>query len=50
MYAVNVEALKRVQPRELDASEIEVRIGATWIGPRFIEDFMQEVFETRSIY
>ena len=46
MYAVNVEALKRVQPRELDASEIEVRIGATWIEPRFIEDFMREVFET----
>ena len=46
MYAVNVEALKRVQPRELDASEIEVRIGATWIEPRFVEDFMREVFET----
>ena len=46
MYAVNVEALKRVQPKELDASEIEVRIGATWIEPRFIEDFMREVFET----
>ena len=46
MYAVNVEALKRVQPRELDASEIEVRIGATWIEPGFIEDFMREVFET----
>lgn len=46
MYAVNVEALKRVQPRELDASEIEVRIGATWIEPRFIEVFMREVFET----
>ena len=46
MYAVNVEALKRVQPRELDASEIEVRIGATWIEPRSIEDFMREVFET----
>ena len=46
MYAVNVEALKRVQLRELDASEIEVRIGATWIEPRFIEDFMREVFET----
>ena len=46
MYAVNVEALKRVQPRELDASEIEVRIGATWIEPRFIKDFMREVFET----
>lgn len=46
LYAVNVEALKRVQPRELDASEIEVRIGATWIEPKFIEDFMREVFET----
>ena len=46
MYVVNAEALKRVQPRELDASEIEVRIGATWIEPRFIEDFMREVFET----
>ena len=47
-YAINVEALKRVQPRDLDASEIEVRIGATWIEPRFIEDFMREVFETPS--
>ena len=46
MYEVNMEALKRVQPRELDASEIEVRIGATWIEPRFIEIFMREVFET----
>ena len=46
LYAVNVEALKRVQPRELDASEIEIRIGATWIEPKFIEDFMREVFET----
>ena len=45
-YAINVEALKRVQPRDLDASEIEVRIGATWIEPRYIEDFMREVFET----
>ena len=41
-----MEALKRVQPRDLDASEIEVRIGATWIEPRYIEDFMREVFET----
>ncbi len=46
MYAINVEALKRVQPRELDASEIEVRIGATWIEPKYIEDFMRDVFET----
>ena len=45
-YAINVTALERVQPKELDASEIEVRIGATWIEPKYIEDFMRDVFET----
>ncbi|GFI30544.1 hypothetical protein IMSAGC013_01934 [Lachnospiraceae bacterium] len=45
-YAINVQALKAAQPKELDASEIEVRIGATWIEPRYMEDFMREVFET----
>ena len=45
-YAVNVQALTQVQPKELDASEIEVRIGATWIDPKYIEDFMRETFET----
>ena len=45
-YAVNVQALIQVQPKELDASEIEVRIGATWIDPKYIEDFMREIFET----
>lgn len=45
-YAVNVQALTQVQPKELDASEIEVRIGATWIDPKYIEDFMGETFET----
>ena len=45
-YAPNVQALTQVQPRELDASEIEVRIGATWIDPKYIEDFMRETFET----
>ena len=45
-YAVNVHALTQVQPKELDASEIEVRIGATWVEPHYIEDFMREVFET----
>ena len=45
-YAVNVSALERVQPKELDASEIEVRIGATWIDPKYIDDFMREVFQT----
>ena len=45
-YAVNVQALTQVQPKELDASEIEVRIGATWIEPGYIEDFMRDTFET----
>lgn len=45
-YAVNVQVLTQVQPKELDASEIEVRIGATWIDPKYIEDFMRETFET----
>ena len=45
-YTVNVKALERVQPKELDASEIEVRIGATWIDTKYIEDFMREIFET----
>lgn len=45
-HAMNVQALAQVQPKELDASEIEVRIGATWIEPHFIEDFVREVFET----
>ena len=45
-YAINVSALKGVQPKELDASEIEVRIGATWIDTKYIEDFMRETFET----
>ena len=45
-YAPNVQALTQVQPRELDASEIEVRIGATWIDPKYIDDFMGEVFQT----
>ena len=43
---MNVQALTQVQPKELDASEIEVRIGATWIAPKYIEDFMRETFET----
>ncbi|OUN22703.1 DUF3849 domain-containing protein [Blautia sp. An81] len=45
-FAINVTALEGVQPKELDASEIEVRIGATWIEPKYIEDFMRETFET----
>ena len=45
-YAINVTSLEGVQPKELDASEIEVRIGATWIATKYIEDFMRETFET----
>ena len=45
-YAPNVQALTQVQPRELDASEIEVRIGATWIDPKYINDFMRDIFQT----
>ena len=45
-YAVNVAALERVQPKLLDASEIEVRLGATWVDPKYINDFMRQVFET----
>ena len=45
-FSVNVQALTQVQPKELDASEIEVRIGATWVKPEYLEDFMRDVFET----
>ena len=43
-FAINVSALKNVQPKDLDASEIEVRIGATWLKPKYVEDFMKETF------
>ena len=45
-YLPNVEALQAAQPRDLDASEIEVRLGATWIDPAYIREFMWETFET----
>ncbi|WP_148872548.1 hypothetical protein, partial [Serratia marcescens] len=45
-YNFNVEFLEKVQPADLTASEIEVRLGATWIDSQFINDFMKEVFET----
>ena len=43
-YAPNVEALRQAQPKELDASEIEVRLGATWIDKDYIQQFMYETF------
>ena len=45
-YMVNVQALERVQPKDLDASEIEARLGATWISPDYITEFMVETFHT----
>ena len=45
-FTSNVRALEAVQPRDLEASEIEVRIGATWIEPSDYQDFMQETLHT----
>ena len=47
-FAVNVEALTAAQPKDLDASEIEVRLGATWIDKAYIQQFMYETFDTPS--
>ena len=45
-YSINVEALTRVQPKDLSASEISVRLGATWLPVDVVQDFMCEFFET----
>ena len=45
-FAVNMEALTAAQPKDLDASEIEVRLGATWIDKEYIQQFMYETFDT----
>ena len=45
-FAVNVESLTAAQPKDLDASEIEVRLGATWIDKEYIQQFMYETFDT----
>ncbi|MEY8334482.1 DEAD/DEAH box helicase family protein [Lachnospiraceae bacterium 47-T17] len=45
-YEINVQALTRVQPKDLEASEIEVRLGATWVDPAYITEFMGELFHT----
>ncbi len=44
-FAVNVDALTKAQPRELEASEIDVRLGATWLFPDIIQKFMTETFQ-----
>lgn len=41
---INVEALQRAQPKDLEASEIDIRLGATWIGPEYIKAFAKELF------
>ena len=45
-FAINVDALTAAQPKDLDASEIEVRLGATWIDKAYIQQFMYETFDT----
>ena len=50
VYAVNVEALTAAQPKDLDASEIEVRLGATWIDKKYIQQFMYETFNLSLIH
>jgi N12 class adenine-specific DNA methylase len=45
-YIPNVEALETAQPKDLDASEIDVRLGATWIDKEYIQQFMYELFDT----
>ena len=45
-YKINVEALEKVQPKDLTASEISVRLGATWIPPEIFEKFMFEFLDT----
>ncbi len=45
-FSANVEALEAAQPKDLDASEIEVRLGATWIDKSYIQQFMNETFDT----
>ena len=44
-YTANVEALEKAQPKDLDASEIDVRLGATWIDKGYIQQFMEETFD-----
>ena len=44
-FVVNVDALTKAQPRELEASEIDVRLGATWLSPDIIQKFMTETFQ-----
>lgn len=44
-YTVNVEYLEKVLPKDLDATEIEVRLGSTWIDPKYIDEFIQMLLD-----
>ena len=44
-FKINVEALTKAQPRELEASEIDIRLGATWLNPAIVQQFMMETFQ-----
>ena len=50
LYSINVAALEKVQPKDLSASEIDVRLGATWLPPDVIKDFIFELLETPYMY
>jgi len=50
IYSINVAALEKVQPKDLSASEIDVRLGATWLPPDVIKDFIFELLETPYMY
>ena len=45
-YQINAAYLEKVMPKDLEAADIEVRLGATWIDPKYIEDFMRDTFRT----
>ena len=49
LFGINAEALKNVQPKRLDASEIDVRIGTTWIEPQDYEEFIYELLKHAAI-
>lgn len=46
-FHINVEALQKAQPKDLDASEIDVRLGATWIDADYIQQFMEKPLKRR---
>ena len=44
-FRINVEALTKAQPKDLEASEIDIRLGATWLNPAIVQQFMMEIFQ-----